>query len=71
VSAAPELIETELIETELIETASLLRSTGDVLADELSVMNHTTGISGRARDALTDWDALSFKLRRMLKELGA
>ncbi len=55
---------------EIKETADLLRVTGDILADELSVLNHTTGISGRARDALTDWDALSFKLRRLLKEVA-
>jgi hypothetical protein len=53
---------------EFIEAVELLRTTGDILADELSVLNHTTGISGRARDALEDWDQLSFPLRTKLRE---
>lgn len=58
------------MDKELFELAEMVRATGDILADDLSVLNHTIGISGRARDALTDWDALSFKLRALLKELA-
>lgn len=52
----------------VFELAELVRSTGDILADELSVLDHTAGISGRARDALSDWDALSFNLRTTLRQ---
>ncbi len=59
-------IEADAEANALLEMAETARATGDILADELSVMNHTVGISGRARDALTDWDAVTFKLRTRL-----
>jgi len=51
----------------LLELATTLRETGNVLADELSVLQHTAGLSARCRKALNDWDELSFKLRAALR----
>ena len=53
----------------LLADLESLRATGDILADELSVLNHTTYLSSRCRDALADWDGLSFPLRQKLRQL--
>lgn len=47
----------------LISEAEMLRTVGDTLADELSVLRHTSHISGAAVDATKDWDALTLSLR--------
>lgn len=53
------------------ELAEQLREAGDVLADELSILNLTSGISSRARGALSEWDKLSFGFRSKLREAKA
>lgn len=52
---------------ELSDDVDILLKSADILADELSVLRHTTGISDRARAALADYDASAFKLRRVIR----
>ena len=53
----------------VLDDVETLRNTGGILADELSLLAHTHPylLSGRCRDAILDWDALSFPLRHRIR----
>lgn len=49
------------------EQALKLAEIGDRMADELSILRHSKGISSDAQKAIDDWDPVSMELRIALR----